>query len=578
MSNSVYNPNNYYDPSSGLTQNAADQLYLSKSDIRLPQITSISAGAASASKALVLDASKNISGINSFSASSITPNITDSANGSISTPFAVTHTLSSGSPTNNGFGIAMTFNGPNQINNIISYGRIYSTCQLQTSGLHQGSLTLSSVFAGNFVDVMTISTLTSTNNNSVAIAGNNSILSVTNVSSTNLTGTLQTASQPNINSLGSSNLSIAGTTSFTNTSSSNISTSNSVQFAGGAYIGKNLLLNGWHSNNAQFTGSNHISSASGGVSLYDNPIYFRGQAGNDSNHGIMYSGNGNSSWNSNNGWGNSSTYSVDGPVLWGNQGVILGNLNSNGTETICATFSGTTTLLNGKLNVNTPTTTNSQVNIQSFGSALAFTYDANHYTNFNSQSDGTFSFTLNSLQSTPTYLQYYFGSPNYWTLPAFSLAGGSPRFRLDLGAGNGGGPSDIQICLYNPSNITPTSGWGFNNSALQHISSGSNGHRFYSSYSLSGTGAQTGLGTLIGQIDQFGNIKAQAGFRCVGSNPLGYSGGGAEIEYINSTAHFFGYNRTTLLQTAVQLGDGVYVTALGATGIGTQNTSQYLWK
>ena len=74
--------------------------------------------------------------------------------------------------------------------------------------------------------------------------------------------------------------------------------------------------------------------------MYDNPIYFRGQNGSDPNHGIMYSGFGNANWNNSCGWGNSSTYATDGPVLFGNSGVIIGNLNSSNTQLICATFQG----------------------------------------------------------------------------------------------------------------------------------------------------------------------------------------------------------------------------------------------
>ena len=558
------------------------------------------------------------------SGSTLTGTITDSGVANLVNPVVASHLLSSGTPTANSFGIGMLFNGPNASGTTISYGRIYSTCQLSTAGLHQGSLTFSSVIGGSFVDVMTISSLTSSTNNLVSINGATSVLSVYNIS--NKIQTISNASaNPSLNITGSSNsqlcqinyksddgtiyetgmrcsaagitnapsnglywycgqinmsLSSAGIFLLTNSSVSTTSTSNAVQIAGGLYTAKAILNNSNYNCNTANSGATSHSVSTQALCLNDQAIYFRNQNGGDTNHGIMYSGNGNSNWNSSNGFGNNSTYKTDGPVLWGNAGVMIGNLNNSGTETICATFTGTTTNLLGtcnittQLNINSPTTTTSKLNIQSFGSSLNFAYDASHNGYWSFLSDSRLSFT--ALTTSGNNVQYWFDSYDYCTVPRFSLSGNSPpasvgnNFRLHFGST----AADIIISLYNPSNITPTYGFGANNSAIQYISAGTSGHTFYNSSSVSGVGAQTSTGTLNAQIDQYGNVIAQAGFRCVGSNPH-YSGSGAEIEFTSSTAHFFGYNRSTLLQTACQFGNGVFVTALGATGIGTTNTSQY---
>ena len=558
------------------------------------------------------------------SGSTLTGTITDSGVANLVNPVVASHLLSSGTPTANSFGIGMLFNGPNASGTTISYGRIYSTCQLSTAGLHQGSLTFSSVIGGSFVDVMTISSLTSSTNNLVSINGATSVLSVYNIS--NKIQTISNASaNPSLNITGSSNsqlcqinyksddgtiyetgmrcsnagitnapsnglywycgqinmsLSSAGIFLLTNSSVSTTSTSNAVQISGGLYTAKAILNNSYYNCNTANSGATSHSVSTQALCLNDQAIYVRNQNGGDTNHGLMYSGLNNTNWNSGNGFGNSSTNKTDGPVLFGYDGVMLGNQNSGSGETICATFKGTTSNLLGtcnistQLNINSPTTTTSKLNIQSSGSSLNFAYDASHNGYWSFLSDSRLSFT--ALTTSGNNVQYWFDSYDYCTVPRFSLSGNSPpasvgnNFRLHFGST----AADIIISLYNPSNITPTYGFGANNSAIQYISAGTSGHTFYNSSSVSGVGAQTSTGTLNAQIDQYGNVIAQAGFRCVGSNPH-YSGSGAEIEFTSSTAHFFGYNRSTLLQTACQFGNGVFVTALGATGIGTTNTSQY---
>ena len=144
-------------------------------------------------------------------------------------------------------------------------------------------------------------------------------------------------------------LSVGGKLSCTDTSVSLTSTSNSVILSGGLYTDKAILNNSYYNCNTLNVPSSHAVSIQS-ICLNDHAIFFRGQNNSDTNHGLMYSGNGNASWNSTNGFGNSSSYKVDGPVLFGYGGVMLGNLNSTGTETITATFVGTTTTCFGPLN------------------------------------------------------------------------------------------------------------------------------------------------------------------------------------------------------------------------------------
>ncbi|GMF38183.1 unnamed protein product [Phytophthora lilii] len=71
---SIYNPSFYLslDSSGYLTYDYAQTLYLSKDDYRMGYFSGVIAGTTSYSKALILDSSGNISGINSFGASTIT--------------------------------------------------------------------------------------------------------------------------------------------------------------------------------------------------------------------------------------------------------------------------------------------------------------------------------------------------------------------------------------------------------------------------------------------------------------------------------------------------------------------------
>ena len=69
------------------------------------------------------------------------------------------------------------------------------------------------------------------------------------------------------------------------------------------------------------------------------------------------------------------------------------------------------------------------------------------------------------------------------------------NFRLYLG----NYAADIQICLFNQNNLSPSYGFGANNSCIQYLSAGVNGHRFYYN-SSTGIGTPTALGANLFNI------------------------------------------------------------------------------
>jgi hypothetical protein len=152
-------------------------------------------------------------------------------------PLHVSHLLSSGTPTANSFGVGVLFNGPNASNTTISYARVFSTCQSSTLNAHQGNLTFSTVFGGNFIDAITISSSSSTNS-TLTINGASSSLSLTGTSSRiTLSGTTASTS----NSTGA--LTLAGGIGISNTTdATGSSNGGSFTTAGGMAIAKSLRV------------------------------------------------------------------------------------------------------------------------------------------------------------------------------------------------------------------------------------------------------------------------------------------------------------------------------------------------
>jgi hypothetical protein len=106
--------------------------------------------------------------------------------------------------------------------------------------------------------------------------------------------------------------------------------------SGGSLIGGPISLQTANTTNNTTTFSTNY------YILNDNPIYFR----SDKNHYVGYAKN--SGWNSGNGF---ASKSIDGPVLCGYSGILLGNMNSNGTETATLTTSGANATFYGTISV-----------------------------------------------------------------------------------------------------------------------------------------------------------------------------------------------------------------------------------
>lgn len=136
------------------------------------------------------------------------------------------------------------------------------------------------------------------------------------------------------------------------TGTSIIPANNAFQLAGGLYTAKDALINGFincrNENNTHVGTANNLNS----INLNNNFIYFKGIGSGsptDPYHGIGYSGTGISTWNSGQGF---ASQSVDGPILWGNQGVLIGNLAGTGTETWVAKFDNTASSFSGRVIAN----------------------------------------------------------------------------------------------------------------------------------------------------------------------------------------------------------------------------------
>ena len=297
--------------------------------------------------------------------------ISDAGIATLVYPLSVSHLLSSGTPTANSFGIGMLFSGPNINNTTISYARIFSTCQASTLNAQQGNLTISTVFGGNFIDAITISSSSATSStltingasSSLSLPGASAILSIANItaSTSSSTGALQVAGGAYFGaaSLMAANLTLNGTSStlsisgasakltIANTTASTSSSTGALQVAGGAYFGTNSLFGGAISFSVRNTGKVSTTLPASCISLLDNPIYMRGSGGDDKNHFIGYCGNSNqTTWNTGKGFGNPATAN-DGPVICGNNNVIIGTLAGSSTETICANFTSTGLALGG---------------------------------------------------------------------------------------------------------------------------------------------------------------------------------------------------------------------------------------
>lgn len=527
-----------------LTKAQADRLYLSIAEGQnLGLIASITPGVAVASKALIVDSSRNISNIGSLTASKSIANQNDSSNATVAYPLEVVHSLSSGSPSVNNFGSGVLFNGPNASNNIISYSRMYSIAQVTTTNAHQGNLTLSTVFAGNFVDTLRLSCLTSANNTLVQALGSNST-----ISAINLTGTLTTAAQPSITSVGTlTDLTVSGNINGTiaTASQANITTL-------GSLTG---LTNGGYYNASPVNVPTGQGVSLRSINLNDHAIYFRGTSSADVKHGLMYSGYLNASWNSTKGFGNgvspAPSVGVDGPVLFGNTGVMIGNMaGASNTQTICASFVDKSLTVNEKINIGTRTNSHALNVNEASGNCLRMIKADSTTSDFRINVGDNGVTTLqprNGLLSTSYALTLV--SSNSYLKTGYDES--SPFYAIDLRGRRWG----IDARMDGDDLV---------------ISSGS-GWKFYSNSTAGILDAiPKALIDASGILVAQGNIKSNKGVHANGFENADLSGPGAHMHYASDRASFFGYDYTTLAYKDMSLGDNsVFIKAAGQVGVGT---------
>jgi len=132
--------------------------------------------------------------------------LSDTSGNTINTSLTVGHRLTSGNGAV-GIGTQIYFQLPNAAGVYVAGGTISSSLTNATNLSHAGVFNFNTVFNGNFVSSMTLSS-SGASTSTLAINGTGTI------SATNLTGTLTTAAQPNITSLGTlTSLTLSGAVS-----------------------------------------------------------------------------------------------------------------------------------------------------------------------------------------------------------------------------------------------------------------------------------------------------------------------------------------------------------------------------
>ena len=187
---------------SGVTATTAEINYL--------DITTIGTG--EASKAVILDASRNITNINALTATNLTGTLQTATQPNITSVGTLT-SLSTGSLTLNGTAITATAAELNKLSGVTA-----TTAEI------------------NYLDITTIGTGEASK--ALVLDASRNIININALTATNLTGTLQTATQPNITSVGIlTDITSSGAVSITDSTSSTSTTTGALKVTGGVGIG-----------------------------------------------------------------------------------------------------------------------------------------------------------------------------------------------------------------------------------------------------------------------------------------------------------------------------------------------------
>ncbi|KAF1785258.1 hypothetical protein GQ600_16946 [Phytophthora cactorum] len=198
-------------------------------------LTNISPGAASINKALVLNSTGDISGINSISAINLTLNGID-----------VTLSISaSGYVT----GIAAGQASPNKALVVNTSKNITGVGNISLTSVTFGSSMITSTEA-DYISTITLGTAAASK--ALIVDATSNISGIASLTATTLTGTLQTASQPNITTLGNlTGVSVTSNTESTTKSNGSITTLGGIGVAKSINVGGDINVAG----SASFSGS-----------------------------------------------------------------------------------------------------------------------------------------------------------------------------------------------------------------------------------------------------------------------------------------------------------------------------------
>ncbi len=226
--------------------------------------TSVAAGTAAASKAVVLDSSRNITNINALTASQLTGTLQTAAQPNI-TSVGTLPTLTVGDITVNGSLILSSGNvttalgyisgvtpgtaAPSKALILDSSSNISGIASLGTTSISIGGNTIGATQSGYITG---ITTGTATASKALVVDSSRNIININALTASQLTGTLQTAAQTNITSVGTlTSLTSSGAIAFTSTTDAISSSSGgALTVSGGlavalsAYIGSNLTVGG----------------------------------------------------------------------------------------------------------------------------------------------------------------------------------------------------------------------------------------------------------------------------------------------------------------------------------------------